>query len=208
MGENKYPERCRVCKEWVKPYEGIFENKQIRHSVCAVLLPEKAVSEKENFLTQLYIIENKALFCKTIYKRLRNHFPRIYDKQSWSITYEEVDEIFDVSLGVFAKKYSFVEDENITRRVFYTIIKIQVFRFIEKKIDRLWYGNLSKREQGSGFRPPSYYYHKKFWKENADKINERRRANYAENKRGLRQKTLERVAKNYQKKKSLSTSRA
>lgn len=209
---NKYQERCYLCSEWIQPQKGVFEDEnssfKVRHSSCFKPQLEK---ERKNFFPEnefLYIeiLKNKAYFCSTASKRLWNALTSHYLKLGGQdVLFEDSSEVFEVSIDILRNRY--LEKQiynNITevKRVMCGICRVQVRRFIERKIDQLWWGRLSPSDKKKGLRPPSYWYHRNYQIKHTERLKELKRGYYANNpkykKSALRRNKLrmERIRKN------------
>lgn len=181
--KNKYIEKCSKCPLTIPVGEGEFVESEgkfkIRHISCVIsrtgitpIIPNKLSEEvvKELQLNRLifYKFLNKKISCRL------NRSPRI--------TYSWVPEVFLDAFDRFWDKYRTYDlDYESAKKILFRVCDIQTLIFIEKKIDEEWWNGLPKEAKGSGLKPPSFFYHKKFFEDNRERINNRRRENYQTN---------------------------
>jgi hypothetical protein len=92
-----------------------------------------------------------------------------------------IPDIFVRSLDVLQDKYistGRVSDYVNAKKVLAQICTFQSYKFVKVYIDEQWYRRLSTSQKKAGLRPPSYFYTKKYYQNNRERINERRRETY------------------------------
>ncbi len=94
------------------------------------------------------------------------------------ILYNVDDEVLEEIFGdafirliklVELKKVSF---DNVKSGInlLYKVAKFKALEYQRKRIDEIWYINLSEEDKELGLKPPSYWYHRKWEKDNIEKV--------------------------------------